>query len=142
MVSEWLDSENRGQRAKLTINQEDKLSASIMKLYVGNLPFSATREDIEEIFEPYGPIEDVHVVMDRETQRPRGFAFVTLAEKSQGIKAVEALNENDMGGRKLVVNEARPREERSPGGGGGGGGGRRSFGGGGGGRGNSGFRGR
>ncbi len=106
-----------------------------MKLYVGNLPFSATREDIEEIFEPFGPIEDVHVVTDRETQRPRGFAFVTLAEKSQGIKAVEALNESEMDGRKLVVNEARPREERSGGGGGGrsfggGGGGRKSFGGG------------
>ncbi len=111
-----------------------------MKLYVGNLPFSATREDIEGVFEPYGPIDDIHVVMDRETQRPRGFAFVTLAEKSQAIKAVEALNESDMGGRKLVVNEARPREERAPGGGGGG---RRSFGGGGGHRGgNQGYRGR
>lgn len=114
-----------------------------MKLYVGNLPFSATREDIEEVFEPYGPIEDVHVVIDRETQRPRGFAFVTLAEKSQAIKAVESLNESEMDGRKLVVNEARPREERGPGGGGGGGGGRKSFGGGGGHRGGGGgYRGR
>ncbi len=106
-----------------------------MKLYVGNLPFSATREDIEEVFEPYGPIEDIHIVTDRETQRPRGFAFVTLGEKSQAIKAVEALHESEMEGRKLVVNEARPREEggggRSFGGGGGGGGGRKSFGGGG-----------
>ena len=107
----------------------------MMKLYVGNLPFSATREDIEEVFEPYGPIEDVHVVTDRETQRPRGFAFVTLAEKSQAIKAVEALNESEMEGRKLVVNEARPRDDRGGGGGGGGGrsfggGGRKSFGGG------------
>ncbi len=108
-----------------------------MKLYVGNLPFSATREDIEEVFEPYGPIDDIHIVTDRETQRPRGFAFVTLTEKSQAIKAVEALNESEMEGRKLVVNEARPREDRGGGGGGGrsfgggGGGGRKSFGGGG-----------
>ncbi len=105
-----------------------------MKLYVGNLPFKVTREDLEDIFQPFGPIQDIHIALDRETQRPRGFGFVTLAGEAEGQKAIEALHDTELGGRKLVVNEARPREERSGGGfGGGGGGGGRPYGGGGGG---------
>lgn len=103
-----------------------------MKLFVGNLPFSATEEDIRSAFEAHGEVSDVAVIMDRETGRPRGFAFVEMPDSAQGNAAIEALNNSDFGGRSMNVNEARPREDR-PRGGGGGGGGFRGGGGGGGG---------
>ena len=93
-----------------------------MKLFVGNLPFSATEQDIREAFEAHGEVSDVAVIMDRETGRPRGFAFVEMPDGGQGNAAIEALNNTDFGGRSLNVNEARPREARPPRGGGGGGG--------------------
>ncbi len=97
------------------------------RIYVGNLPFSASEDQVRELFEEYGSVDSVHMVTDRDTGRPRGFGFVEMS--SGGDEAIDALNGRDMGGRSLTVNEARPREDR--GGGGGGGGGR---GGGGGGR--------
>ena len=100
------------------------------RLYVGNLAFSATEDDVRGAFEPHGEVESVHLVMDRDTGRSRGFAFVEMADGDQAEQAIAALNGADLGGRSLVVNEARPRPERSGFGGGGGGGG---FGGGGGG---------
>jgi RNA recognition motif-containing protein len=94
------------------------------KLYVGNIPFSATEDELRDLFEAHGSVESVNVITDRETGRPRGFAFIEMDESSADA-AIQALNGMDMGGRALRVNEAN---ERRPGGGdrggrGGGGGG-------------------
>ncbi len=101
-----------------------------MKLYVGNLPFSATEDEIRSMFEDFGGAVDLHIPLDRETGRPRGFAFVTLSSKEQGEAAIGSLDGQDMGGRALRISEA---QERAPRGGGGGGGGGGNWGGGGGG---------
>ena len=89
------------------------------KLYVGNLPFSATEDELREIFERHGQVESVSVIMDRETGRARGFGFVEMAEASAATDAIRALDGTQMGGRALKVNEAQ--DKRSGGGGGGGG---------------------
>lgn len=99
-----------------------------IKLYVGNLPFSAAEQDLAGLFERHGEVSSVKIVTDRETGRSRGFAFVEFSNREEGEAAMEALNGHSMGGRPLTVNEARPQERRGGGGGGGGGGG---FGGGG-----------
>lgn len=107
-----------------------------MKLYVGNLPFSTSNSDLEELFASVGTVESATVVEDRETGRSRGFGFVEMASQEEGTAAIEQLNGSDMNGRELKVNEARPRENRGfggPRGGSGGGGGRGGYGGGGGG---------
>ena len=91
-----------------------------MKLFVGNLPFSATENEIRDAFEAHGEVSDVAVITDRETGRPRGFAFVEMSDSGQANAAIEALNGQDFGGRSINVNEARPREDRPRGGGGGG----------------------
>jgi RNA recognition motif-containing protein len=122
---------------------KDKEKEHIMdaKMYVGNLSYDATQEDLQALFEAHGAVSDVFIVKDRESGRPRGFAFVTMEEKSAMDAAIEALNGEEFMGRNLAINEARPREERPRGGGGGGyGGGRGGNGGGygGGGRGNGG----
>lgn len=110
-----------------------------IKLYVGNLAFSTTSEALKEHFSQFGNVEDSFVASDRETGRSRGFGFVTFTEKEDGEAAIAATNGQDLGGRKLVVNEARPAENRgggggNRGGGGGWGGGNDRRGGGGGGR--------
>ncbi len=94
------------------------------KLYVGNIPFSATEADLRELFEPHGSIESINVITDRETGRPRGFAFVEMNDAESASKAMQALDGLDMGGRNLKVNEANERPPRGGGGGGGGGRGR------------------
>ena len=99
------------------------------KLYVGNLPFSCTEDDIRAAFEAHGAVASVNVITDRETGRPRGFAFVEMEEASSAEDAVRALDGTDFGGRNIRVNEAHDR--RGGGGGGGGGGPRRGGGGGG-----------
>jgi RNA recognition motif-containing protein len=104
----------------------------MVKLYVGNLPFSTSDDELRSIFQEHGDVASASIVMDRETGRSRGFGFVEMSNDEQARAAIAALNETDIGGRKLVVNEARPRVERS-GGGFGGGGGRGGYGGGGGG---------
>ena len=104
-----------------------------MKMYVGNLPFSVTQDQLEGLFSNYGNVEEVAVITDRDTGRPRGFAFVTMGDED-ARKAMEELNGNDFEGRPLTVNEARARTDRGGRGGGGGGGGHRGGGGGGGGR--------
>ncbi len=91
------------------------------KLYVGNLPFSATEADIRELFEAHGSIESINVITDRETGRPRGFAFVEMNDAADASKAMQALDGRDLGGRNLKVNEANERPARSGGGGYGGG---------------------
>ncbi|HZL85362.1 MAG TPA: RNA-binding protein [Candidatus Krumholzibacteria bacterium] len=102
----------------------------VKKLYVGNLPFSATEAEIMELFSRHGTVHSVALINDRETGRPRGFGFVEIDDDAAAA-AIEALNGYDMKGRDLRVNEAQERGPR--GGGGGGGGGRGGFGGGGGG---------
>ena len=103
------------------------------KLYVGNLPFSTSDNDLRAMFEPFGEVSSASVVMDRETGRSRGFGFVEMSNDGQASEAINGMNGKNIGGRDLTVNEARPREERGGFGGGGGGGGRGGFGGGGGG---------
>jgi len=93
------------------------------KLYVGNLSYQTSENELREIFSQHGEVVSATLVMDRETGRPRGFGFVEFADASSAKAAIEALNGANVGGRDLTVNEARPREPRSGGGGGFGGGG-------------------
>jgi RNA recognition motif-containing protein len=103
------------------------------KLYVGNLSFKTTEDELRSHFGQFGTVTDVYVAMDKMTGRPRGFAFVTMGTDDEAKIAAEKVNGSELGGRQLTVNEARPKEERPGGGfGGGGGGGGRGFGGGGG----------
>lgn len=110
-----------------------------MKIYVGNLNYQTTEDQLTEMFAQYGEVTEAAVITDRDTGRPRGFAFVTMDDDG-GRKAIEEMNGQELDGRTLTVNEARPRENR--GGGGGGGGGGRGRGGGGGGYGGGGGGGR
>jgi RNA recognition motif-containing protein len=109
------------------------------KLFVGNLSFNLTENDLQDAFAAHGTVLEANLMMDRATGRPRGFGFVTMSTPEEAQKAIDALHGKELGGRALTVNIARPREERS-GGGGGGGGGRREFRGGGGGGGGGGRR--
>jgi RNA recognition motif-containing protein len=115
-----------------------------MKLYVGNLSFNTSSDDLRDLFAQAGTVESASVVEDRETGRSRGFGFVEMSSKEEGEAAIQKFNGQDLGGRALNVNEAKPREDRGGGGGrggfgggggnrGGGGGGRGGYGGGGGG---------
>ncbi len=106
------------------------------KMFVGNLSFNTTENELQDAFAAHGTVAEVNLMVDRMTGRPRGFAFVTMATPEEAQKAIEAMNGAEVGGRPLTVNIARPKEERPSGGGGGGGyGGGRGGGGGGGGRG-------
>ena len=93
------------------------------RIYVGNLPFSATQGDVEELFRAFGEVTEVHLVTDRQTGQPRGFGFVEMPDAEAADDAISKLNNQDFQGRNLKVNEARPRENRGGGGGGRGGGG-------------------
>ena len=99
------------------------------KLFVGNLSFKTTENELQDAFAEHGTVLETNLMMDRATGRPRGFGFVTMSTPEEAQKAIEALNGASIDGRALTVNVARPREDRPPGGGGG----RRDFGGGGGG---------
>ena len=103
------------------------------QLYIGNLSYSVTQADLENLFAQCGPVEKVALMKDRDTGQPRGFAFVTMATPEGAQSALQKFNGHDLGGRPWKVSEARPREDRPPGGGGSGGG----YGGGGGGGGGS-----
>jgi RNA recognition motif-containing protein len=114
-----------------------------MKLYVGNLSFQTSSDDLQQLFAQAGTVESASVVEDRDTGRSRGFGFVEMSSKEEGAAAIEQFNGKEVNGRNLTVNEAKPRENRSGGGGGGrggygGGGGRGGYGGGGGNRGGGG----
>ncbi len=101
-----------------------------MNIYVGNLPWDLTEDDLREAFAAFGEVESAKIVTDKFSGRSRGFGFVEMPKNEEGTAAISGLNEKDLKGRSIKVNEARPRtENRRPGGGGGGG-----FGGGGGGR--------
>lgn len=93
-----------------------------MDIYVGNLSFDASEDDVRGAFATFGTVESVKMIMDRETGRPRGFAFVTMTESDEAKTAIESLNGSELLGRELRVREATPRPERPRGGGGGGGG--------------------
>jgi len=95
------------------------------KLFVGNLSFNVTENDLNDAFAAHGTVTETNLMMDRSTGRPRGFGFVTMSTAEEAQKAIDALNGKELDGRAMTVNVARPREESS------GGGGRRQFGGGG-----------
>jgi RNA recognition motif-containing protein len=101
------------------------------KLFVGNLSFETTENDLQDAFAAYGTVSETNLMMDRMTNRPRGFGFVTMSTDEEAQAAIAGLNGRDLSGRAITVNVARPREERPAGGrsGGGSGGGRREFGG-------------
>jgi RNA recognition motif-containing protein len=106
---------------------------AVKNLFVGNLSFQTTESELMEVFQAYGQVTRVHLAMDRETGRARGFAFVEMPNDTEAANAIAGLDGKSVGGRNLKVNEARPRAERGPrsgprgGGGGGGRGGRSSF---------------
>ena len=95
-----------------------------MNIYVGNLPFNVTEDELRQAFETYGEVSRVNIITDRETGRPRGFAFVEMSGSDEGNAAIAGLNGSDLNGRALNVNEARPRATGGGGGRDGGGGGR------------------
>jgi cold-inducible RNA-binding protein len=94
------------------------------KLFVGNLSYNTTENDLQDAFAAHGTVTEVNLMLDRVSQRSRGFAFVTMSTPEEAQNAINALNGRDLDGRSITVNIARPREERT---GGGGGGGRREF---------------
>jgi RNA recognition motif-containing protein len=89
------------------------------RLYVGNLKYTVTSEQLEELFAPFGSVNSAEVLMDRETGRSRGFGFVEMSDDEQALEAIEALDGQDHDGRRLNVNEAKPRTQSARGGGGG-----------------------
>ncbi len=102
-----------------------------MNIYVANIPWKASEEDLKGLFEQHGEVTSAKIVIDKFTQRSRGFGFIEMKDDSAGTKAINELNGADFMGKNLVVNEARPRTEGGPRGGSGGGGGNRGGGGGG-----------
>jgi len=92
-----------------------------VNIYVGNLPYRTSDEDLNALFAPFGEVESARVITDRETGRSRGFGFVEMADDEQALAAIEGLNGSDFQGRPLTVNQARPRAAGGPGGGSGGG---------------------
>jgi RNA recognition motif-containing protein len=111
----------RDAAARISVRRIPGKEATVKKLYVGNLSFSTTQEDLQEAFERFGSVASAAVIMDRETGRSRGFGFVEMDEASAADEAIRALDGSDLQGRTIRVNEAHDRR----GGGGGGGGGRR-----------------
>ena len=83
-----------------------------MKIYVGNMPYSVTNEDLSDMFKEYGDLDEATIVMDRESGRSKGFGFVDMPNNSDADRAIKELNGTQLGGRALVVNQARPRESR------------------------------
>lgn len=120
------------ERSEEMQRQSDSNYHMSNKLFVGNLSFNTTENDLQDAFAAHGTVIETNLMMDRMSGRPRGFGFVTMSTPDEAQRAIDALNGAQLDGRALTVNIARPREERS--GGGGGGGGRREFRGGGGGR--------
>ncbi len=92
-----------------------------MNIYVGNLPFDTSEEQLQELFGQYGSVQSASIIIDRATGRSRGFGFVEMADDAQAQAAIDALNGKDFNGRAMTVNKAQPRENKPRGGGGGGG---------------------
>ncbi len=89
-----------------------------MNIYVGNLSFDATESDVEHAFSEFGDVKSVNIIKDRDTGRSRGFGFVEMHDQQAGQEAIESLHQQEISGRSVTVNEARPREDRGGGGGG------------------------
>jgi RNA recognition motif-containing protein len=106
-------------RNQLPILAEDPRSIVLKNIYVGNISFRTTEQDLSDAFGAYGQVDRVQIVKDRDTGQSRGFAFVEMSNEAEADKAIASLNGADVGGRTLTVNEARPREPRAMGGGGG-----------------------
>jgi len=100
------------------------------KLFVGGLPYSVTDDELQQLFAPFGDVASAKVIIDRETNRSKGFGFVEFNNDDEAKAAIDALHDSELGGRKIAVNEARPQERRERSFGGGGGGDRGGFGGG------------
>ncbi len=96
-----------------------------MRIYVGNFVFETSEQELREAFEAHGQVQEVSMIQDRDTGRPKGFAFVEMPTSAEAQAAIDALNGKEFAGRAVTVNEARPRQDRGAGGGGGGGGGGR-----------------
>ena len=90
-----------------------------MNIFVGNIDFKLTEDDLKAAFQAYGEVESVKIIKDRDTDRPKGFGFVEMPEKEEALKAIELLNGSELGGRNISVNESRPKPKRNNGGGGG-----------------------
>jgi RNA recognition motif-containing protein len=130
-VNSWFSDDLKpGVREQSDKNSVSLDSANHMsnKLFVGNLSFKTTENELQDAFSAFGTVTEANLMMDRMTNRPRGFGFVTMSSADEAQKAIEGMNGKEVDGRALTVNIARPREERPAGGGGGGG--RREFGGG------------
>ena len=84
----------------------------MINIYVGNLSYQATEQELRELFAPHGAVGNVSIIKDRDSGRSKGFGFVEMHDNSEGLRAIEALNGKEVGGRPLKINEARPREER------------------------------
>jgi cold-inducible RNA-binding protein len=104
----------------LTADEADETSHMNSKLYVGNMSFKTSEADLRDAFGKFGAVTDVYIASDRETGRPRGFAFVTMGTADEAKAAIEKMNGFDLDGRQLTVNEAKPKESMGGGGGGGG----------------------
>ncbi len=111
-----LSPQRRSSEGKNPIGEKVKTMST--KLYVGNLSFETSKEDLQEMFAKAGTVESVSLIEDRETGRSRGFGFVEMSTKEEGAAAIQQFNGKDLGGRALNVNEAKPREDRGGGGGG------------------------
>lgn len=101
-----------------SIQDTGRTTQNKMKMYVGNLPFDTSEDDLRGVFGEFGAVTDVHIPIDRESNRPRGFAFVTMDTKDAMVNAIKDLDGQDFNGRNMRVNEAQPREDRGGGGGG------------------------
>ena len=124
--SDDLKSDSRKQSGQSIVQSRTVKHHMSNKLFVGNLSFDTTENDLQDAFAAYGTVTETNLMMDRMTNRPRGFGFVTMSSPDEAQAAIAGLHGRDLGGRALTVNVARPREERPAGGGGGG---RREFGG-------------
>jgi cold-inducible RNA-binding protein len=109
------------QKRKDVLAAFSRLDSMATKLYVGNLPFNTTENELQELFSQAGAVQEVMLMQDKFTGKSRGFAFVTMGSDADAQKAIAEINGKTLEGRALTVNEARPREPRPPGGGGGGG---------------------
>ena len=109
------------RRGYHSIGHATALGPNVINIYVGNLPFSTTDTDLEDLFSQFGTISRAAIITDRETGRSRGFGFVEMENDEEGRKAIAEMNEKEFNGRNLTVNEARPRAPRTGGGGYGGG---------------------
>jgi RNA recognition motif-containing protein len=112
------DFRSSSRLARLVQNPTTEIN-QMTNIFVGNLSYQTTEQELEAAFTTYGAVERASIVRDRETGQPRGFAFIEMTNKSEAIKAIQGLDGQDMNGRAIKVNEARPKEDRGSGGGGG-----------------------